>query len=124
MESTTRKVRKLAEILHDQLDYALEKVDEGILAVNGQSAMGHVGLASVSRALDEIEAYIGEHGTDGQFEYSLKPPTSDARFAVARITTFLGDEVSKRDDRDGRAYLEFLRCKVVQLKEIAAQTAD
>jgi hypothetical protein len=119
MHRRQHRERPLAGAFALHLGYAFEKIGEGLSARPGQPSISDSGLAMVSEMLAEFDSRLKERQLDGAYTNSVEPGREDAQFALQRLRELRAGALAQLDERDGRAYLAYLRGAVSKLQEIA-----
>jgi hypothetical protein len=120
MHRKQHRERPLAAAFALHLGYAFEKIGEGLPARPGPS-ISDAGLGMVTEMLTEFDARLKERQLDGAYTSSVEPQREDAQFALQRLRELRAGALPQLDERDGRAYLTFLRAAVQKLHQIALE---
>lgn len=110
----------LAAAFTETLGYALEKVGEG-LGNSVRHPLGEWGLSTVEDVITQFRSTLAERGLEGVYAMSAEPLMQDISFSVQRLRALLRGEMPQFDERDGRAYLSYLRTQLAQLQEVAIE---
>lgn len=120
MHRKQHRERSLAAAFAQHLGYAFEKIGEGLSARPGPS-VSDAGLRMVTEMLAEFDARLKDRQLDGAYTNSIEPEREAAQFALQRLRELRAGALAQLDERDGRAYLAFLRRAVHKLKQVASE---